>query len=239
MSNPQDFLLDIAFPKFCFGCTAEGSYLCLDCRSLLDIMEHTYCLCTKPLQLASDSGKCPSCKNKTLNGLSFAVAYQALPIKKLIHQVKYPPYVKDAIPVAASLLIEHFVKAGKNGDSFWSDAVLVPVPMDIRKQKLRGYNQAELLAREISSVANVPLVTNVLVKTKSTPPQMESSKEERETNLIGVFACKNAAPLAGKKVFLVDDVYTTGSTLTACAEVLKESGAKSVWGITLAREEWK
>lgn len=243
------FILDLFFPKFCFSCQKEGSYLCEDCRSLLEILEYNYCLCDKPFRLPPDqkSGKCSRCQDKKLAGLYFALPYN-LPAgrqetsltKKLIHQFKYEPYIKDLAKTLASLLIEHFVKTGKNTDEIWAPggvpAVLIPVPLDKNKLKLRGYNQSQLLADELAKVLKIPVISDNLIKIKPTKPQMELSKEEREKNLKDVFIIKNPAELAEKKVFLVDDVYTTGSTMDECASVLRDAGAKSVWGICIARE---
>ena len=248
--NFRTFFLDLFFPKFCLGCKKEGSYLCEDCRSLLDISEYNYCLCdTKPSRLPPNqkSGKCNRCSDKKLAGLYFALPYN-LPAgrqektltKKLIYQFKYQPYLKDLSKTLASILIEHFIKTGKNTDEIWAPggvpAVLVPVPLDKKKLKFRGYNQSEEMAKELAEVLNVPVVLDNLIKIKSTAPQMELKKEEREKNLQKAFKTKNPAGVAGKKVFLVDDVYTTGSTMSECARVLRSAGAKSVWGIALARE---
>ncbi len=134
------------------------------------------------------------------------------------------------------MMLQHLLKVGANTEFFWHDAVLIPVPLDIKKLKLRGYNQSEELAKELSSVSRAPLLTNVLLKTASTKSQMELSKSEREENLRGVFLVKNAEKITNKKILLVDDVYTTGSTMNECARILKEAGAKSVYGLALARE---
>ncbi len=240
MPKTKDFLLDLFFPKFCLGCQKEGTYLCDDCRTLLDISEYNYCLCdTKPQRLPPDSksGKCSRCDDKKLSGLYFALPYKEKALtKKLIYQFKYQPYLKDLAETLASILIEHFIKTGKNTNEIWGNSVLIPVPLDKKKLKIRGYNQSEELAKELSKVLQIPVISDNLIKIKSTKPQMELTKEEREKNLEGVFAVSDTAKFTGKKVFLVDDVYTTGSTMQECAKILKESGAKSVCGICIARE---
>ncbi len=236
----KEFTADLLFPKRCLGCQKEGIYLCDDCRTLLDINEFNYCLCSQnPIRLTSEnkSGKCSRCSNKKLNGLYFALPYKEKQLtKNLIHQFKYKPYLKDLSPTLASILIEHFVRSGKNTDDIWDNSVLVPVPLDNKKIKNRGYNQSEELAKELSGVLKIPVITNVLVKIKNTQPQMELKKEEREKNLEGAFAVKNIQTIAQRKIFLVDDVYTTGSTMEECAKTLKETGVKTVWGICIARE---
>ncbi|MCX6721177.1 MAG: ComF family protein [Candidatus Staskawiczbacteria bacterium] len=246
------WLEDLFFPKFCLGCQKEGAYLCGDCRHLLDISEFNYCLCDRPAKLLTTQenrlpGKCSKCQDKKLSGLYFALSYKDNSLtQKLIYQFKYQPYLKDLAKTLASILIEHFVLAKNNTDEIWENSVLIPVPIHIKKLRERGYNQSEELAKELSKVLNVPVVSNVLVKTKSTKPQMELKKEEREKNLENAFeinpvrngisnGVKNL--FLNKKVFLVDDVYTTGSTMNECTLILRNSGAKSVWGIAVAREE--
>ena len=234
-------MLDLFFPKFCLGCQKEGTYLCDDCRTLLDISEYNYCLCnTKPQRLPPDqkSGKCQRCQDKKLSGLFSALPYKEKTLtRKLIYQFKYQPYLKDLAKTLASILIEHFVISGKNTDEIWENSVLIPVPLHKKKLKIRGYNQSEELAKELSKILQIPVLSDILVKIKSTKPQMELKKEEREKNLEGVFAVSDTAKFAGKKIFLVDDVYTTGSTMEECAKTLKQAGAKNIWGIVIAREE--
>lgn len=244
VDNSKNFLSDLFFPKFCFGCQKEGFYLCEDCRELVEILEYDYCLCEgHPFGLGPNlkTGKCNKCSGRKLSGLYFAVPFKDNLIKKLIYQFKYPPYTKDLAKTLASLIIEHLVKSGKNTNEIWAPngvpAVLIPVPIYKSKLKERGYNQSDLLATELSKILQTPVFPDVLIKIKSTASQMELKKQEREKNLMGAFVIKNPERISGKKVFLVDDVYTTGSTMQECALVLRNAGAKSVWGLTIAREE--
>lgn len=238
----KNFALDLLFPKFCLSCQQEGSYLCQDCRALLEIMEFNYCLCEKdptiipPGQTNKENGKCHRCKNKSLSGLYFAMSYKNKIAQNLIKSFKYPPYVKDLAETLSSILIEHFIKTRNNTDQIWENSILIPVPLYKNKLKERGYNQSEELAKELAKILNIPVVLDVLTKIKQTNSQMELKKEEREKNLLGAFEIKNPAGVAGKKIFLVDDVYTTGSTMQECALALRASDAKSVFGIALARE---
>jgi len=257
-SKTKLFLLELLFPKFCLGCQKEGFYLCEDCRATLEISENNYCLCSqnhKALAPNSKLGKCNRCSDKKLSGLYFALPFkdpsagsgqETYLTKKLVHQFKYGPYTKNLAKTLASLIIEHLVITQKNTDEIWNNGVLVPVPLDKKKLKIRNYNQSEELAKELSKVLQIPVVSDILIKTKTTKPQMELSKEQREKNLLGAFAISSPSlrgaeatkqSLKNKKVFLVDDVYTTGSTMEECARVLRTAGAKSVWGITVAREE--
>ena len=236
----KNFFLDLFFPKFCLGCQKEGSYLCQDCKEILDINQFNYCLCDKnPLRLPLDFkiGKCPNCQDKKLAGLFFALPYKEKQLtKKLIYQFKYQPYLKDLAKILASLIIEHLILSNKNTNEIWNNSVLIPIPLNKKKLKLRGYNQSEELAKELSKILKIPVILDCLIKIKDTKPQMELKKEERAKNLQNAFAIKNCEKMQNKKIFLVDDVYTTGFTMEECAKVLKSSGIKNVWGIAIARD---
>jgi ComF family protein len=239
----KKFFLDLFFPSFCLGCQKEGNYLCDDCKETLEISDFQYCLCNKNpiiIPLQQKIGKCSKCQDKKLSGLYFPLSYKEnILTKKLIHQFKYQPYIKDMAKTLANLIIEYLIKINKNTDDVWQNSILIPVPLDKKKLKNRGYNQSEELARELSKILQISVISDNLSKIKRTKSQMELSKEEREKNLEGAFIIKNPAEIRGKKIFLVDDVYTTGSTMEECAKILKNAGAKQVWGITVAREGLK
>jgi len=228
--SAKEFFLNLFFPKFCLFCHREGNYLCQDCTTLLEISEYHYCLCKKPLKLPQP-GKCKRCKSKSLNGLYFALSYQNSFCQKLIHQFKYEPAVKELATPLASLIISHFQLSGNNPQG----EVLIPIPLTKKKMKRRGFNQSEEIAKRLSGFLNIPLIPNCLIKTKETLPQVELSEKERMENPKGVYIVREKDKIKGKRILLVDDVYTTGSTMEEAARVLKESGAREVWGIVIAR----
>lgn len=242
----KEFLLELFFPCFCLGCKKEGSYLCEDCKATLEISEFQYCLCNKnPLLLPPNQkkhGKCNKCSAKKLSGLYFALPYKEnFLTRNLIWQFKYQPYVKELAKTLAGLLIEHFIITNKNTEDIWENSILMPIPLDKNKSRKRGYNQSEELAKELSKILQLPLIADNLIKTKITLPQVGLSEKQREENIKNAFSIKNPEQIrqladSGKKIFLVDDVYTTGSTMEECARILKEAGAKQVWGIVVARE---
>ena len=243
MDNFKDFLLNLIFPKFCLGCQKEGIYLCDDCRHVLDINEFNYCLCDNmPNRLPQNqtSGKCSRCQNKNLSGIYSALSYKQQLVKKLIYQFKYQPYLKDLSQTLASIVVECLFLAGKNTEEVWQNSILIPVPTDKKKLKNRGYNQSKELAEELSKILKIPVVTDTLIKIKPTKPQMELNKIEREKNLLDAFCINTNLAKSDltkfSKIFLVDDVYTTGSTMEECAIILENSGAKNIWGIVVARE---
>ncbi len=236
----KGFLLELFFPSFCLGCQKEGVFLCGDCQSTLEISEFNYCLCNKnPQRLipGEKSGKCSRCPDKKLSGLYFALPYQEKTLtRKLIYQFKYDPYLKGLAQPLAQTIALHLVLAKNNTESIWENSVFIPVPMERKKMRKRGYNQAQELAQELSKIIITPAIAKNLVKIKKTRSQTKLSAKERQENMAGAFAIKNPAEIRGRKIFLVDDVYTTGATMNECARVLKDAGAKSVWGIVFARE---
>jgi len=230
--NLKEFLLNIFFPKFCLNCQKEGDLLCQDCQALLEISEFQYCLCQEPKRVFQE-GKCPKCRSKSLSGLYFALPYQNILTKNLIQRFKYEPFIKELAVPLSSLILNHF-QCLENPPIF-SSFVFIPVPLDKKRIKWRGFNQAEEIGKELSRFFNVPLINNVLIKEKETLPQVELDGEAREENILGVFACQNKDKIQEKKILLVDDVYTTGSTMEECAKVLKTAGAKEIWGVAVAR----
>lgn len=244
----KEFLLDILFPRFCLGCGAEGTYLCDDCKAILEISEYKYCLCdSNPLRIPArpiggpanqTKGKCKKCDSKKLSGLYSSLSYKEKPLtRKLIHYFKYKPYyLKDLAKPLAQLIVDHISLLGEPVDVLLKDSILIPIPVDKKKLKQRGYNQTEEIAKELAKITNTPLVSNVLIKTKKTAPQMGLAKEKRQENLKNAFACQNPEAIKAKKIFLIDDVYTTGSTMEECAITLKRVGAKEIWGIVIARD---
>ena len=111
--------------------------------------------------------------------------------------------------------------------------MIAPVPLHGRRERERGYNQSSLLAREVSRRAGIGLA-HALRRTRDTPTQTAMSIEERRRNVDGAFEC--AGDVRGQRALLVDDVVTTGATMSACAATLKAAGATKVWGLSFARQ---
>ena len=219
----KNFILDLLFPKFCLGCQREGSYLCEDCKATLEISETHQ-----------------KYKTKYLSDLYHPSSYQKSLIKNLIRSFKYEPFVKELAKPLSSLIIDHFQLIDHpppffGGGPNFEDYILISVPLEKRKLKRRGFNQAEELGKELAKYFKIPLISDCLIKIKETQPQMDLSEEERRENIKGVFFIKNREKIRERKILLIDDVYTTGSTMTECAQILKGAGAKEVIGIVVAR----
>jgi ComF family protein len=229
-----NFAIDLLFPRFCINCQKEGEWLCEDCMTLLDIKDVVNC----PVCLArvEDFKVCSRCKNKTnLSGLLWAVSYQNTLAEKIIRQFKYEPFLRELSRSLAYIIISHLSLIEANKNNFLQNFVLVPIPLHKKRLKWRGFNQAEEIAKHIGSHFNIPILNNVLIRQKETKNQAELDKEERKENITKVFAVKNPELIFGKKIFLVDDVYTTGSTIQEATKTLKQAGAKEIWGMVVAR----
>jgi ComF family protein len=204
----KNFFLDLIFPKFCLGCKREGNFLCQDCFSTLEILTSHQ-----------------KFNGKNLADLYFPVNYENFLVKKLISNFKYPPLIRELKKELALVIISHFLLLDKKPN--FSDFVLVPIPLSKKKLKWRGFNQAEEIAKELADFLKIPLILDCLIKIKETRDQVELSEKERRKNVKGVFFVRN--------VLLVDDVFTTGATMEEAARVLKETGAKKIVGIVVAK----
>jgi ComF family protein len=150
-------------------------------------------------------------------------------VRKAIHQLKYQN-LKAISPCLAELLADYLRSSSLPGEA------LVYVPLHPRRLRERGYNQSALLARELSSRVSLPVIEDCLIRVKQAGPQVKAADvEERRRNVIDAFLCRDERVM-GKQIVLVDDVCTSGATLESCAAALKNKGAMSVWGLTLARD---
>ena len=226
------FLVNLIFPKNCLGCGKEKTFLCQDCFSLIEINPFQYCLCSKP-QRVIGSGKCGRCRDNRLTGLYSAAAFDQKILKKAVHSFKYPPYLKDLAWPLAYLIILHLEILKKKIEP---SSILIPVPLFVRKERERGFNQSKELAKILAKAWQTELSCDNLVKIKNTANQAVLNKEQRNENLKDAFSVLDKNAIKGKKIYLIDDVYTTGATMEECAKTLKEAGVKEVWGVTVGRE---
>ncbi|MDA1347680.1 MAG: ComF family protein [Chloroflexi bacterium] len=218
--------LDLVLPISCAVCHTEGHYLCPDCESELPRLERPYCT------RCADRGKellCDWCARSRpeVDGIRAPYLFEGV-VREMVHDLKYRN-IRAAAPDLARLLADFLNTNRVPGD------VLVPVPLHRSAERRRGYNQSQLLARELAKLTRLPLVGHALRRTRYTEPQVSmDSLDQRRTNIDGAFECFD--DISGRTVLLIDDVVTTGSTMSACAEALKASGAASVWGLALARQ---
>ena len=224
------FFLDVFFPKRCVECGEPAVlFVCPNCVENIEGLKTPLCpTCGKISQF---SKYCSSCKLKEkpfLAGLITAARYEMGPIKEMVHHLKYSGITALAEPLS-ELIVKRLERDMPKGD-----LVVVPVPLHRKREFSRGFNQSELIARYMSERLNIPGGL-ALKRVKNTPSQVTLSGNLRRINLTGAFVCEDAELVQNKTVLLIDDVSTTGTTLNECAKILRENGAKQVFGVVVAR----
>ncbi|HLC95080.1 MAG TPA: ComF family protein [Patescibacteria group bacterium] len=229
-------ILDTLFPIRCISCNTFGAYLCTHCLALLP--RRLQQRCPTCLKATTPRGEvCFSCTGKrSLDGLFAASHYRHPLVATAIHTYKY-----RFIPALSEPLGQWL--GGRLADiELALPDLYIPVPLHPRRLRFRGFNQSALLTHILSDTLTpgsvIPVVKNFLLRTRSTKSQIKTvSRDERLHNLYNAFtiAKKSDISIRGKTLWLIDDVATTGTTLEECARVLKKAGAKSVFGIVLAR----
>ncbi len=221
--------LDLLFPRRCVGCEEEGSFLCGRCEASLPRLAPPFCRqCAQPLASSDLCGRCRETPLPCLEGIRAPYLMEGT-VRDCVHRLKYQDF-RALGGVLGELL------AAYASELSLPASVLVPVPLHPRRLRARGYNQSALLARTMGRQMGLPVAERALRRSRAAPPQARSSDmEERRRNVEGSFSVRDGS-LAGSHVLLVDDVCTTGSTLSACAAALKAAGVSSVWAVTAARE---
>ncbi len=223
-------ILDLLFPLGCLGCGQEGVWLCVRCQATLPKAPERCPFCTMP---SSGSHTCKNCTEQyALSGLTAATIYHFPLSESLIQHFKYR-YAESAALVIGALVAEALKK---HLVSRSNECVLVPIPLHPRRERERGFNQSECIARVAAQHLGLPYA-NGLLRIRETRRQATLSEQERLTNTTGAFRVKKTLDFSRKNVILVDDVSTTGSTLENAARACRESGARSVWGLVFARSD--
>lgn len=206
-------LLKLLFPteNFCYFCKDDTPYLegrlCRDCREMLE-----------PLHRRFKIG------DPSIDYVYASLFYNRF-IREFVHDFKFnsKSYLYEPF---AYLMHQTMIK------NQLSDLdLIIPVPIHWRKEAIRGYNQSLLLAQQLSKLTGIPLDCNVIIKSKWTKEQNRLSKFEREENLRGSFSIRKGSSVHGRRILLIDDIYTTGNTIKTCARTLVSAGADSVSGL--------
>ena len=220
--------LDLLFPRWCIGCRKEGDFICPSCLSSLPRIKPPLCpRCGLPQSRAT---LCPSCAGwqAEIDGIRSPFRFDGV-IRQAIHELKYRN-LRAIAGLFARLLNDYLIANPVPAE------VVVAVPLHPKRLRERGYNQSQLLARELAKLSKLPVVEDCLIRQRHSPPQARTATvKERRTNVAHAFSCRDRR-LKGKAVLLIDDVATSGATLDGCARALKKAGAASVWGLVLARE---
>lgn len=223
-------LADFLFPPICYGCDeeTESGLVCDACRLLLFTSELDVCpVCGRPCPNAADT--CGRCAVPLPLVRVRALGSYGQPFAGLVHALKYDQKTSLAPLLGRALAL----LAQQDSELAICDAVCA-VPLHPARKRERGYNQAELLAEAVAQETRMELVS-WLTRRKNTPTQTARHDDEaRRKNLEGAFALRSGAVVQGRRMLLVDDVMTSGATLTAAAAPLLQAGAEAVCGLVIA-----
>ena len=239
-----DSLVDWLYPPRCRACSEsiqgrDREYFCSTCWPQIQLVTHPFCtICGRPFPDSSgDDHVCGVCLARTPQ---YARAHSWAcypreeatehPLRQVIQKFKYGRRVALGKPLGRLMArgCEEFLLTCKA-------ETIIPVPLHPRRLRWRGFNQSVLLARQIGRAYNLPLECFALYRKRDTPPQTQLPEEERRQNMHGAFGLSGKTAVKGKSLLLVDDVYTSGATVNECSRVLKQSGAREVFVLTLAR----
>lgn len=221
MINILEKILDLIYPQTCSICgNMQKKSLCNKCKIKLQ----------KEFEFKTDNYEQDASKNFMEHHYFFR--YENL-IRSQILALKFQekPFVYKTIGYFLKNMQKSFEKLEKYD-------IIVVVAISKQRRKERGYNQSQLIAKEISKITQKPIVTKVLYKTKNTVPQSTLNKKQREENARGVYKVKNINKIQNKKILIIDDIYTTGNTVNECAKVLLQNGVKkdNIGILTIAKD---
>jgi ComF family protein len=237
-------LFSVFFPSDCRLCRTPLDNIsripvCRECLAAILPTRAPQCvLCGDRLAAAAllrGDDHCPNCREfepEFERALSFGEYHDEL--RGLIHLLKYEGVTPAAAPLGAMLaqpIAELLATCRQPGP------LLIPVPLHNTRRRSRGFNQSQLLARSAARKLAQPVyvVCGALVRQRDTASQVGLTRAERIENMRGAFDVAGAERVRGREIIVVDDVMTTGTTLSECARVLKEAGAERVWAATVAR----
>ena len=228
-------IINAITPPKCLVCRTsiqDGAALCIECWQKLNFLEHPVCdVLGTPFAYDQGQGALsaaaladPPPWQRSRGAVAFDDAS-----KPIIYALKYRDNAEAGLFMAR--MMSH---AGR--DLIKESDIIIPVPLHFTRLWKRRFNQAVELARPIAKSAGIPMATDVLLRTKATPPQVGLKSEARHKNMRNAFAVafQNQPRISGKKILLIDDVRTTGATLAACTEVLQSAGAAQVFVLSFA-----
>ena len=232
--------MDLVYPPHCESCGTplpdSEKTLCLVCFQKLPYIRIPRChRCSLPFDGAiaqNASFECPDCLNRHFDFESNLSAFRFRdPIRHFILDLKYHGQTRHAVPLG--MWLAEAIQADPRFQAVPLDAI-IPIPLHPVRRRERGFNQAELLSEQLATHLKVPM-RPLLRRTRYTNPQTKRDRKERLENLVNAFALTKGASVTGLTVLLVDDVFTTGSTLEECSKLLKHEGAKHIFCATVAR----
>ena len=218
IKNFYDNILDLIYPPVCGICgKLNQNYLCKKCQKILE--NQSKFIIDKNQDF-----------NQNFNKHLYIFKYEGI-IRRIILNYKFNEKSYLYITFVNFLLKnEKFFKILKSYDT------IIPVPISSERKNERGYNQSELLAKELAKKLNIECVKNCLIKNKNIIEQSKLTKVERQKNIQGVYILKNKEKLINKKLLLIDDIFTTGSTVNECCKILKQANPRKIDIFTIAKD---
>ena len=233
---PVRGLVSLFYPPLCVACSADvepGQYICGSCEEKAPRIKPPFCaICSEPFAGAiGGSFSCANCAHRDLHFDAAVAAYRSRGlVRRLVHEFKYNRQMHLRHPIA------HWLCQTMNDPRLLGRHFdfVVPVPLHPARERERGFNQAQLLAETLSDKIDIPL-RPALERIRYTTTQTAFDRAERMQNLHNAFRLRKKIAVRDLRVLLIDDVLTTGSTLSECARILKAAGAISVHAATAAR----
>lgn len=218
--------IDWVFPPMCAGCGVRGSRWCRECSRKTKKVGHRICnTCGRRVDRSGDCYRCLQYPPDFISVRSWAI-YNG-PIRNAIHRLKYNGDITLGDVLSRPMI-------NLLNEQQWSFDLITPVPISDERSRERGYNQAALLAYPIAMQLEIPYFAAALKKERDIPTQVGLTIAERFANVSKVFAA-NGDIVRGKSILIIDDIMTSGATMSSCTDALLEKGAIEVYGLTLAR----
>jgi ComF family protein len=221
-------VLDWVYPPVCASCGEPGYRICPICYEKINFLHGNLCqICGCSIKKISKK-ICDICcdNNPPYDGIRSLAYYEGV-IRECVHALKYKN--NQSLGDTFSELLVKLIRREN-----WQINFVVPVPLSEERYHERGYNQASLLAKPLAARLSLTFNPYALKRIRHTASQVGLSAHERHQNVIGAFEAETDL-VRGKNLLIVDDVMTTGATMKACAQALKKAGAKSAYGVVLAR----
>ena len=216
----QEKILNLIYPQTCGICgKINSNALCKKCEINLNKQSEN--------QIIKEGTEI---EDKYFNELMYIFRYEGK-IRKIIIDYKFNE--KSYIYVT---FVNFLLKNKKIFENIKKYDTIIPVPISKKRLKERGYNQCLLISREIAQKTNLELVNNCLIKTKNIIEQSKLNKEDRIQNIQGVYELKNQQLIENKKILLIDDIYTTGSTVNECSKILQQGNPNKIGILVLAKD---
>ncbi len=241
LKNAFDALASVLLPAPCRICgqtlaNASRIPICGLCLGSFERIAEPMCLCCGRPFVSAVAAEAiqPLCRLCRANFYAFEQARTFAIYSDALSQAITLPKYEEVTRLGdwfAARLAEVFAPLAAE----WRPSVIVPVPLYPARQRERGYNQADLIARPLAKRLGLRLESRLLIRTKPRPPQLLLSRSERWKSVRGAYATREALPVDNLRILLVDDVLTTGATLDSCARALKKAGVAAVFGLTVAR----